>query len=288
MQILTPPTLGSYEDQALIASPADPASGYLRRYSSLLSGRPFSYRTDSAGFDYVSQPALFESMNYFWTPTKSAAGLWTGTAGAGGGTYANHPPTSLGYLYTLQKRSAYSNVATTTNQVIGQNGSEALFFCGNTAFSGGFFYVCRFGLEAAWTAGDRLFVGLASNNSAIVSANPSASHNVAGFCVESTDSDITFLTANGSTFTKATFTGPTFAQYNGYAAYIYCLPNSSTIYYRLDNLNLQTTLVDTSTTATTPAINTMMYPLCTGSNGANTAAGAISLGVNRIYIETVI
>lgn len=84
---------------------------------------------------------------------------------------------------------------------------------------------------------------------------------------------------------NATHTGDATGQ--GYDFYMFCKPNDNTIYYRLDNLNLGTTLVDSSVTTTLPAAGTFMGPVVGMSNGtANIVAGTVGIGVNRIYIES--
>jgi hypothetical protein len=62
--------------------------------------------------------------------------------------------------------------------------------------------------------------------------------------------------------------------------YMWCAPNGGTIFYRLDELNTGTTLVDTSTTTTIPTATAFMGPTLQMSNGtANTTATTTAMEV---------
>ncbi len=97
-------------------------------------------------------------------------------------------------------------------------------------------------------------------------------------------------TAYGTTATKNALAGSPSTPYatgQGYDFYLYCKPNDSTIYYRLDDLLTGAILVDDSVTTTIPAATTFMGPVVGMSNGtANTTAATVAIGVNRIYIES--
>jgi hypothetical protein len=186
----------------------------------------------------------------------------------------------------MLRRSTFATVVTTLNQQVGTR-SEAMFFRGNATSLGGFFFVCRFML-ATWTAGNRLFVGMSVGTTAVVTVQPSTLLNTIGFCVEAGDTAITLLHNDGAgTGTKDTIAGqPTLATNQGYAAYLFCKPNDSTVYWRLDNINTQTTIAEGSTSTDLPVNTTGLVAHCAISNGANTVVGAATVGVNRIYIET--
>jgi hypothetical protein len=89
------------------------------------------------------------------------------------------------------------------------------------------------------------------------------------------------------TCTKDTIAGqPALATNQGYVAYIFCKPNDSTVYYRLDNVNLQTTIIDTSTSSDLPVNTTGLTAQCIMGNAANVVAGNATIGVNSLYVET--
>jgi len=185
------------------------------------------------------------------------------------------------------KRGQWATVATTANQQVGQRNSELMFFRGSVAGQGGFFFFCRFG-TTAWTAGDRLFVGLSTGTTAIVTGNPSNLTNVLGFGIDAGDAAVTFMhNDNTTTATKVAIAGqPTLAANQGYDAYIYAKPNDTTVYYRLVNLNTGAEIVNTSVNTNLPVNTTMMSAKALMSNGTNTAVTAAQIGVNRIYVES--
>ena len=79
---------------------------------------------------------------------------------------------------------------------------------------------------------------------------------------------------------------PALATNNGYDAYIWCAPNSSFVYYRLDNVLTGTTIINASTNTDLPINTTLMTAQCIMGNGANAGANTAVVGVNRMYIET--
>ena len=102
-----------------------------------------------------------------------------GGVGAGYGTYSTALPTDTN-LYTSIKRGRWANVVTTTNQVLGQRNTEAMFFRGSAVSgAGGFFFFARCGFDV-WTNGGRFFAGMHSATT-VVSADPSALNNTVGF-----------------------------------------------------------------------------------------------------------
>ena len=269
------------ELKSVAAEPAAPAINILRTYSKTRAGRALVKTKITGGLDSFLQTSFAENNITLWSTTNAATGTWMGTVGAGAGAFTGALPTNTN-LYTVLKRSRYANVVTTVNQVVGQRNTEAMFFLGNIADQGGFFFISRFGFDT-WTNGSRFFAGLHSATT-VVSADPSTLNNTVGFCIDAADNGaISFLT-RGTIATKAV-TGFTAVSNKGYEIYIYALPNSTTIGWTIVDL---TTLTENSGTATTnqPAVNTMLTAGILGSNGALATANAINLGINKIYIET--
>jgi hypothetical protein len=111
-----------------------------------------------------------------------------------------------------------------------------------------------------------------------------------GFGFDLADTAWTFMHNDAAgTCTKETISGQgTLATNNtGYDAYIWCAPNDSTVYYRLDRIDTGATLVDSSTSTDLPVNTTLLAAQCIMSNGtANIVAGDATIGINRIYVET--
>ena len=203
--------------------PATPAAGTLTMYSKTIAGRTVPKIKGPSGLDYPIQSALWQNAVYMWTTTGATAGVWLNTAGASAGTFApTNPTTSGGTAYTIQKRSRYSNVVTTTNQVLGQRNTDAVFFRGAAAGQGGFFFYARCGFDT-WTNGGRFFAGMATATT-VISADPSALNNTVGFYVDAADNGaISFLTRDTAATKQST--GLTIVSGKGYDVFIFCKPN---------------------------------------------------------------
>ena len=286
-----------YQDWSVIENPAVPGNNVLRLHARKISGRVIPKWTPPSGLDTPFQPALFGNNIVLYLPnTGTTAGINTGTPWAVG-TTIGHPAPTAG-IYTQMKRTTSTNVVTTTNQVLGVSSivnTAAQCWRGNSAGLGGFFFFARFGIETL-TAGSpnatRLFVGLQSGTTSILASDTVPAISCIGLWHDTTDGAnvINLLTKNGTTATKNALTGSPSTPYatgQGYDFYMYAKPNDSVIYYRLDNLNTSTTLVDSSIDVTLPLNSTFMGPVVGMSNGtANTVASTVAVGVNRIYIES--
>lgn len=266
--------------------PSTPASGTLHYYAKSVAGRMVPKVKGPSGLDYPLQASFWQNNTVLWTPTTATAGVWQGTAGAGGaggsGTYTTALPTDTN-LYTSFKRGRWANVVTTTNQVLGQRNTEAMFFRGSAVSgAGGFFFFARCGFDV-WTNGGRFFAGMHSATT-VVSANPSALNNTVGFCIDDTDAGaISFLT-RGTAATKAA-TGFTAATNKGYDLYIFCAPGSSQYTWRIVDIAAGTEASGTAT-LNLPTNTTKLTVGVLASNAALTTVTSIQLGVNRIYVET--
>jgi hypothetical protein len=241
-----------------------------------------------SGLDTPLQAAIWQNNTVLFTPGASA-GLYQGTVGSNLGTAAIALPTTTN-LYTMMRRSTFASVVTTTNQQVGVR-TENMFCRGNAAGLGGFLFACRFGFTSI-KAGCRAFVGLCADTSAIVTADPSSKLNMCGFAFDLADTAWTFMHNDGvGTATKDAIAGQGVLATNNtsYDAYIWCAPNDSTVYYRLDRTHSGSpvTLVDSSTNTDLPVNTTLLCAQCVMSNGtANTVVGDATIGVNRMYIET--
>jgi len=270
--------------QSITSEPPIPAAGMLEVYCKSIAGKLMLKQVGPSGLDSPLQNAIWQNNTVLFTPA-AAAGVWQGTIGSNLGTPTVVLPTMVN-VGTMLRRSNFPTVVTTLNQQVGTR-TESMFFRGSIANLGGFFFVSKFML-GTWTTGNRLFVGMCAGTTAVVTVEPSTLTNILGFGVNAADTEITFMhnDAAGSA-TKDTISGqPALATNNAYAAYIFCRPNDSTVYYRLDNLSNGTTIIDTSTTTDLPVNTTALTAQSIIGNAANTVAGSATIGINRIYIET--
>ncbi|MBI1171556.1 DUF2793 domain-containing protein [bacterium] len=266
----------------ITTEPAAPAPGVLRQYSKSIAGRMVPKIKGPAGLDTPMQNAFWQNNITMWNPTGATAGVWLGTTGAGAGTYATGLPTTTS-LYTGIKRGRWANVVTTTNQVLGQRNTEAMFMRGSVAGQGGFFFFARCGLDI-WTNGGRFFGGM-HGSTAVVTGEPSATNNVCGFAVDSGDNGaISFLTRDTTGATKAA-TGLTITSGKGYDLYMFCAPNDTKIGWRIVDFNAGVE-VSGSATANLPVSTALLTAGVLASNAALTLVNSVQLGLNRIYVET--
>lgn len=278
-------TDAGFRFQAITNEPGAQSAGLLRVYAKTFCGKQMLKQVGSAGADTPLQNAVWQNNKVIYTP-GAAAGVWDGTVGANLGVPTIVLPTTTN-LATMLRRSNFPTVVTTANQQVGTR-SEAIFYRGNAAGLGGFFFACRF-MFTKWTTTNRLFVGLAVGTTAMVTADASGLLNLLGFGVDTADTAITFMHNDGSgTATKETIAGqPALATNNGYAAYIFCKPNDSTVYFRLDNLLTGAVIIDSSVNTDLPVNTTALIAHAAISNGpTNVVAGDAAIGINRIYIET--
>ncbi len=278
-------TSGGILELATTSDPVRPTNG-LNIYAKSISGRPMIKWKDSFGLDSPIQPALFSNNTVIWTPA-AAVGIWQGTQAAPAlGTNAVVLPSTTN-LYTAERRSTWASVVTTLNQQVGMRNSENMFWRGSVAGQGGFFAVFHIG-TSVWTAGDRLFVGFSTGTTAVCTGNPSALANILGFDIDAGDTAITFLHSTGAASgVKDAIAGqPTLASNQGYDMYMFAAPNSSSVSWRIDDVNAGATIAEGIATTTLPTNTTLMAAHVCMSNGANTPIGSATLGVNRVYIET--
>jgi hypothetical protein len=273
-----------YQDWTGIADPAAPSSNILRIYSKNISGRMMPKWKGPSGIDTPFQSALFGNNWVVWNPGATSGAMIGSVQTVITAGVAALPTTTN--KFTSLRRSTFT--AATGINLMNSLRSEAMFFRGGVAGMGGFFFQCRFGLST-WTATNRLFVGLCVDTTALLTADPSTKFNLLGFGVDTADTEISFMHNDGAgAATKDAIAGqPALASNNVYDVFIYCRPNDSTVYYRLDNISAGTTIIDSSAITELPVNTTMLIATAAiGSGATNAGAGVAALGLNRMYIET--
>lgn len=284
--------LGGYTSGGSPADPPAPSSGNLAVYSKSVSGRMLLKMKGPSGLDSPLQPALFGNNYVLFAPTSGATGTGSGfgTAWQTNGT-VSHPTETTTNTGSQMHRTRYANVVTTTNQVLGPKINTAdgdQFWTGNAAGLGGFFYETRFIVELYPATTVRLFAGLASGTTAVV-ASDTVAGDVVGLWHDTTDGAnvLSLVTRNNVTTTKTNIPGATLTAGDAYDFYMFMKPDDTTVYYRLDDITLGTTVVDTSVSVTMPRNTIFMGPQVEMSNGtANITVTTVGIGVNRIYVES--
>lgn len=286
-----------YSEYQAIANPSAPASGALREFARSISGRMLLKFMPPSGVDNPLQPALFGNNVILWTPYTSTTvtpngfgTLWA--KGGGSGTVSTlTPATTAPAIISQMRRTRHANVVTTTNQgmgIISTAAGSSQFWRGNSAGLGGFFFFARFNIGLWASNSDRLFVGLTAGTAEVVTSDTVAV-NSCGFWHAGTDGAnvLSFVTKDASTVNSTSVPGATLAAMQGFDAYIYAKPNDSTIYFRIDDINGGTTLIDSSTSTNLPVSTAFLGPQVEMSNGGtDITANTVAIDVNRIYVES--
>jgi len=272
-------------------NPSAPSNGLLW-YARKIGGRVLPKWIGPSGVDVPVQPALFGNNIVMYTPTSgtTATGGFGTLWAKGGSSGTVDTPTLTSGITNQIKRTRHRNVVTTTNQAMGIISTASgmpMVWRGNAAGQGGFFFFARFVVTDYPAASIRIFAGLTAGTAEVVTSDTVA-NNTAGFWHDTSDNASTcaFVTRDAATTNKVTFTCA-LAAGQGFDVYIFAKPNDSTIYYRVDDINAGTTLVDSSTGTNLPAATTFLGPQVEISNGtANTTVNTVGIGVNRIYVES--
>lgn len=277
-----------------IVVPAAPAADEMYFYARKMSGRMVPKWIGPSGLDTPVQGAIWGSNVAWYMPnTGTTLGLNFGLPWVAGGTISHPTPaTTAPAIVSQMKRSRFANVVTTTNQVLGVSAMASgvqQFWRGNAAGLGGWFFFARFGVELWPAATVRLFCGLSASTTAVV-ASDTMVNNTIGVWHDTTEAAtvLSLVTKDATTATKTAIAStPTLAANQWFDFYMFAKPNDSTIYYRLDDLNANTTIVDTSISTTLPVATAFLGPQCHMSNGtANTTVTTTAIGVNRLYVES--
>lgn len=279
------------------ANPPTPATDTLSLYARKIAGRVLPKWTPPSGVDNPVQPALFGNNFVMFTPQDSTTGTGSNNfqvAWTSNGTVSHPTPSSTSPAMSNQmRRTRYANVVTTTNQQLGprfNTASQQSFWRGNASKLGGFFFFARFIVELWPATTCRIFAGLTgASATASVCISDTVVNDTCGLWHDTTDSSTTFnlVTRNQATTTKTAITvGNAIAAGNSYDFYMYCQPNGSTIYARLDDL-VNGTSYEVNTGTTLPTNTVFMQPQVQMSNGtANVTATTVAIGINRIYVES--
>lgn len=285
--------------KGITTEPSSPSSGYLTQYVKAIAGRMMPKIKGPSGLDTAMQMALFQNRVLMYIPSTGTTGTGSGTSlgpvWTSGGT-VNHPtPSSTAPAISNQmRRTRYANVVTTTNQTLGIKAAAAdtlNFWRGNAAGLGGFFYSARFIVEL-WAASTcRIFAGLTASSATYVVASDTVLNNTCGLWHDTTDpnsgaNSFNFVTRDTTTTTKQSIAlSNAIAAGNSYDFYMFCPPNGSTIYWRLDDI-VNGVTYEGSTSTTLPAATAFMGPQCAMSNGtANITVTTVAIGVAGVYTE---
>lgn len=210
-----------------------------------------------------------------WVPApgSSAASVIGIGAPTVTGTAAGVSVTATNFL-TQQPRVQYTS-ATTASAQAGlslTSGSSTSFYTTSSGI-GGFEFTSRFGASTIPT-GPRLFVGMTGASYAGSTAEPSAfAASYAVFSLDSTDTNIQFMTGNGTSGVK-TDTGIPLVANGWYEGNIWSDPGGGTIYGLLIRVDTGAIWYGSRTT-NLPATGVLFPHVLGGLNGTNTGTAMV-------------
>jgi hypothetical protein len=240
-----------------------------------------------AGQDSQLQPAFFSNRIARWNVVNNTVTpVLDGLAVTNVGT-----PTAIANattnFYTSMVRERFASAATAASAA-GIRSASAQWFLTSSVNTGGFFFVCRFGLGAI-SATNRVFVGLSATTAALAPAtNPSALLSQVGFGCDSTHTTFQFMCNDAVGTSTLVDLGANFpcqtAATNFYEFRLFAPSGGgSSVYWSAHRLN-DGILVQGQATTKLPALNTLLAAHVHHSNG--TTASAVSLDLQSLYIET--
>lgn len=276
-----------------------PAASTLGLFSRKVAGRMMLKMVGPSGLDTILQPAIFQNRCLLYVPSTGTTGTGSGTGfgpvWTSGGTVSHPTPSTTAPAVSNQmRRTRYANVVTTTNQTLGIKAAAAdtlNYWRGNAAGLGGFFYAARFIVELYPASTVRIFAGLTASSATYVVASDTVLNNTCGLWHATTDpssgaNSFNFVTRDTTTTTKQSIAlSNAIAAGNSYDFYMWCAPNGSEIFFRLEDVVNGVSYTGSSTT-TLPASTAFMGPQCAMSNGtANTTVTTTAIGIAGVYTE---
>jgi hypothetical protein len=272
------------------AIPAAPASGALI-FSNAYTNNPLLSQIGPTNAAYMFQPHLSCNNYAVWKTSGGTTATLMGFGNTVTGTATARAPTSTN-LFTSTRRMGFVTSSLAGSGAGTLHGTQCLWM-GNAAGLGGFLYIARAGVSSAATvANQRVFVGLVGQTTAITATSGtllSATVNMLGFGYEGVSGDTSWFfyhNAGSGTATKTALTG-TFPvntlSVDMYEFRIFCAPNTTTIYFSIQNLR-SNAFFASSVTSNIPANTTFLCPqIWTGNNSTALAAG---IDVISQYMET--
>lgn len=264
-------------------TPAVPTTG-AKIFARSRAGRRTLAQIGPSGIDYSMQPNLWGNAVALMRPNGNATTLSViGVTATAIGTATTANVASTSDLASVRRLSYISSATAGTSG--GVRGSANLWWRGNAAGRGGFFFVMRFGL-ATITATRRWFVGM-QNAGAPANADPSAIINMIGVGQDVGDTTIQFMHNDGTgvaTKNAGSSTLSSIAANEVWEVRIFCAPNGSTVSMSVERVMGTPALSEYTATTDLPSSTTFMAPILWANNG--TTASAIDPHLVGLYIES--
>lgn len=275
-------TVALMEDQA---TPTPPAAGFLKMYAKSLGGRMLLRTIGPAGVATPLQPSFFQNQIVIVSTGLTTTVQTIGNTVTSVGT-VSHPAPTEQYGYMANFVSAATAAAT-----CGTGNATALWQRGTLpGGSGGFFFNTRLAFpdttydQTGASTGTRIFVGLTSGTMALSASSDDPAGHMAGFFRRhvngaAQDTNWQFATKDGSVIDIVN-TGLPFIAQKVFDFYVFCAPQGSTIYWRIDNVTDGTTAEGSTTTRLPQSL------MRAGLQVGTVDAVARNVRMQRLYTES--
>lgn len=213
------------------SDPSKPSGNVLDVYANNFGGRMMLKTMGPTGSAFALQPALFEKSITHITTNQKTTVTSVGDAVTSAGTIS-HPAATEAYGYM-----ANFVTAAVANNTAGTGNANVHWFRGSTAGANGFFFDSRLALPDATYTSNRTFVGLTSGTMANSVSADNPAGDFAGFqhSTARPDTNWQFMTKDNTTQNLVN-TGLAFTAAKVYNFTIYCSPQCTTIYWRIENV----------------------------------------------------
>ena len=276
-------TVLNFADQAI---PANPAANTLNVFAKKLSGRMMLRMQGPSGLITPLQPSFYSNNIYVFLAGSGTTVFTLGDTLTAVGT-VSHP--TVTELYGRMVNQVTGGAAGNTS---GTGTASLNFLRGSVPGSNGFFFNGRCAFpdasynEAGASTGSRIFVGLTDQTMAVsVGANDPAGNRV-GFQrlhVNGSTLDTNwFITVKDGTTQARVDTGIAFTPQKVYDFYLFCQPQGTEIFWRIDNVTAGTT-AEGSVTSQIPLNTAYMRA---GLQVQSVNAVTRNIRWQRIYVES--
>lgn len=267
-------------------SPSVPVSG-LTTYSQNIGGRQMFGQLGKSGVAYTFQPFLARNKVTIWQANGSSttSTIIGSAAPTASGTATTRNVATTNFFSWIRRLGYVSN--TTGNSTAGLRHASLQYGLGNSARTGGFHFVARFGIsDATLVTGARLFVGMTSSTAALGNSDPSSFNNIIGVGMDAADTTLQLMHNDAAGVATKIDLGVNFPESTNtdmFELSLYCAPNGSTVFYEVINL---TTNIEVSGSITTNLpLNTQLLAWQIWRHNVSTGL-AVGIDVSSVYIET--
>lgn len=237
----------------------------------------------------TNNPFLFKRLSR-WTAAGNSTTITA--SGAQGLSVAGTPTantTSITNAYTQARKIEWLVTVAATTAVASFRHASALWWRGDAANRGGFYFKCDFGPSTGVdTTTNRMFVGLRAAVGAPTDVEPSTQTDCIGVGWDAADANIQIFTNdNTASCTKidlgASFPVPNVDRTDFYRLVMYCEPNSSTINYEFSEF-LTSNIAKGVVSSDLPRNSVFLTP--TGYMSVGGTSSVIGIGLSDLVMLT--